>query len=42
MIFRIFLILIIIVFQDQIFNFLKKFKIDTVENAGKTVMKNQA
>ena len=40
MIFRIFLILIIIVFKDQIFDFLKKFKIDSIDNAGKTVMKN--
>ena len=40
MIFRIFIILIIIIFQDQIFNFLKKIKMDTVGKAKKTVMKN--
>ena len=40
MIFRIFLILMIIIFQDQIFNFLKKIKMDTVGKAKKTVMKN--
>ena len=30
----------IIIFQDQIFNFLKKIKMDTVGKAKKTVMKN--
>jgi hypothetical protein len=40
MIFRIFIILMIIIFQDQIFNVFKKFKIDTVGKAKKTVMKN--
>jgi hypothetical protein len=40
MIFRIFIILMIIIFQDQIFNFLKKIKMDTVGKAKKTVMKN--
>ena len=40
MIFRILIILFIIVFQEQIFDFLKKFKIDTPEKAGKTIIKN--
>ena len=40
MILRILIILLLIIFQEHIFDFLKKFKIDTVENTGKTLVKN--
>ena len=40
MIFRIFLILMIILFQEQIFNFIKKFKIDTSKGLTKSLVKN--
>ena len=41
MIFRIFIILILIIFHKEIFSFLSKFKIDSFENTQKTLKKKQ-
>ena len=42
MIFKIFLLLVIIIFHEQIFTFLSNFKLDSVKNAQKTVKKTKS